>query len=107
MSQPTMVNHAALNNLAHQMDDLSQRACDVLQRYLDLAQHAHGSQILNGGAGDAHLNTTAQIHEAQMKIQNRFQAVNDLLRQGGTTYAGADEDNKSQILGLHSHIQFT
>jgi hypothetical protein len=41
-----------------------------------------------------------------MKIQNRFQAVNDLLRQGATTYTSTDEDNAQAVASVASHIRF-
>lgn len=103
---PTKVNHAAVVHLANQMDELSHRAQDVLARYSDAVQHAQSAQILNGTAGNANLVTGAEIHDAQMKIQSRFQAVNDLLRQGATTYTSADEDNAQAVASVGSHIRF-
>ena len=103
---PTKVNHAAVVNLANQMDELSHRAQDVLARYSDAVQHAQSAQILNGTAGNANLVTGAEIHDAQMKIQSRFQAVNDLLRQGATTYTSTDEDNAQAVASVGSHIRF-
>lgn len=104
---PTTVNHAAVVNLANQMDELSHRAQDVLARYEDAVQHAQSAQILNGSAGQANLVTSAQIKEAQLKIQSRFQAVNDLLRQGAGTYTSTDEDNAQQVASVGSHIRFS
>jgi uncharacterized protein YukE len=103
---PTTVNHAAVVNLANQMDELSHRAQDVLARYSDAVQHAQSAQILNGTAGQTNLVTGAEIHDAQMKIQSRFQAVNDLLRQGATTYTSTDEDNAHAVASVASHIRF-
>jgi hypothetical protein len=106
MSGPIKVDHAAVVNLANQMDELSHRAQDVLARYSDAVQHAHAAQILNGTAGSTNLVTGAEVHDAQMKIQSRFQAVNDLLRQGATTYTSTDEDAAQAVASVSSHIRF-
>ena len=102
----TVVNAAAVNNLANQMDELSHRAQDVLQRYEDIIQHAQSGQILNGAAGSANIVTGAQVKEAQLKIQARFQAVNDLLRSGASIYTVHDETNKGHIDGVTSALRF-
>ncbi len=103
---PTTVNHAAVVNLANQMDELSHRAQDVLARYSDAVQHAQSAQILNGNAGQTNLVTGAEVKDAQMKIQSRFQAVNDLLRQGAGTYTNTDDDNAHAVASVASHIRF-
>jgi WXG100 family type VII secretion target len=101
----TVVNHAALVSLANQMDELSHRAQDVLQRYESAVADAHGAHF-KGAAGTANLSTTADVKEAQLKIQHRFQAVNDLLRQGAASYTGSDEDNQSHIASVASSLRF-
>ena len=55
MSQPTHVNHGQVVSLANQMDELSHRAQDVLQRYEDVVTHAHAGGSLVGAAGSANL----------------------------------------------------
>ena len=60
-------------DLANQMDELSHRAQDVLQRYEDASSTRSPAQILNGGAGLANSKTGAEVKEAQLKIQTRFQ----------------------------------
>lgn len=104
---PTTVNHAAVVHLANQMGELSHRAQDVLTRYLEAVNHAQSGQILNGSAGLANVRTGQEVQEAQMKIQTRFQSVNDLLRQGAGTYTATDEDNAQQVASVGSHIRFT
>jgi hypothetical protein len=103
----TTVNHSAVVNLANQMDELSHRAQDVLARYEDAVQHAQSGQVLNGAAGLTNLKTGAEVKEAQMKIQARFQAVNDLLRSGAGTYTNTDEDNAHQVASVASSIRFS
>lgn len=100
----TVVNAAAVNHLANQMDELSHRAQDVLQRYEDVIQHAQSAQILNGSAGWANVSTGAQVKEAQLKIQSRFQQINDALRSGGSIYTSQDEDNKGHIEAVGASI---
>ncbi|GAB4978954.1 hypothetical protein [Mycobacterium avium] len=103
----TTVNHAAVVALANQMDELSHRAQDVLSRYEAAVQHAQSAQILNGAAGSTNLVTGAEIKDAQMKIQTRFQAVNDLLRSGATTYTSTDEDNAHSFASVAGSLRFT
>ena len=67
MSQPTHVNHGQVVSLANQMDELSHRAQDVLQRYEDVVTHAHAGGSLVGAAGSANLVSSAQIKEAQSR----------------------------------------
>ena len=105
MAGPIKVDHAAVVNLANQMDELSQRAQDVLARYSNAVQHAQSAQILNGTAGQTNLVTGAEIHDAQMKIQTRFQAVNDLLRGGASTYTNTDQDAAQAVASVASHIR--
>ena len=49
----------------------------------------------------------AEIKDAQMKIQTRFQSVNDLLRSGATTYTSTDEDNAHSVASVASSLRFT
>jgi uncharacterized protein YukE len=104
---PTTVNHSAVIALANQMDELSHRAQDVLARYEDAVQAAQSSQTLNGAAGNANITTGAEVKEAQMGIQTRFQMVNDLLRSGATTYTSTDEDNAHQVASVAGSLRFT
>jgi uncharacterized protein YukE len=106
MAAKTVVDAAAVNHLANQMDELSHRAQDVLQRYEDCIQHAQSAQILNGGAGWANISTGAQVKEAQLKIQTRFQQVNDQLRSGASTYTTVDDENKGHISGVGSSLRY-
>jgi hypothetical protein len=40
-----------------------------------------------------------------MKIQSRFQSVNDLLRQGAGTYTNTDHDAAQAVASVASHIR--
>jgi len=107
MSQPTHVNHGQVVSLANQMDELSHRAQDVLQRYEDVVTHAHTGGSLVGAAGSANLVSSAQIKEAQLKIQHRFQQVNDQLRSGANMYSNADDHNHQQIASIPGQMRWT
>ncbi|WP_431241071.1 WXG100 family type VII secretion target (plasmid) [Mycolicibacterium aichiense] len=101
------VDHGSVVALANQMDELSHRAQDVLARYEEAVNHAHASQALRGSAGSTNLVTGAEIKDAQLKIQARFQAVNDLLRSGATKYTGADEENAHNVASVAGSLRFT
>jgi hypothetical protein len=103
----TEVDHGSVVNLSNQMDELSHRAQDVMARYQDAVQHAQSAQVLNGAAGSTNLVTGAEIHDAQMKIQARFQAVNDLLRSGASTYTNTDESSAHEISSVAGSLRYT
>ena len=102
----TVVNHAALVNLANEMDELKHQAVSVMSRYEECFNHAQSSKAFAGDAGAASVVSGAQIHDAQMRIQQKFEQVNDLLRHGASTYTGTDQDNQHAIASLTSHIKF-
>lgn len=107
MSQPLHVDVAAVTSLANSMDELSHRAQDVLSRYQEAVQHGQAAQILNGKAGDTNVVTGEEIRAAQMKIQARFQNVNDLLRQNAGTYDNVDHDAAANVAQVASSLRFT
>jgi hypothetical protein len=107
MSQPTTVNHGSVVDLSNKMDELSHRAQDVLTRYKDAVEHAQSGQILNGDAGLANLKTGADVQEAQLKIQMRFQNVNEMLRGGASTYSNADQQNAHEVAAVAGSIRFS
>ena len=102
----TVVNHAALVNLANQMDELKHQGVSLMSRYEECFNHAQSSKAFAGSAGAASVVSGAQIHDAQMRIQQKFEQVNELLRHGAATYTGTDEDNTHAIQSVASHIKF-
>ena len=100
------VNAAQVHNLANTMDDISQRMQDVLNRYQQANEDAIAHQTMGGGAAQTSLVTGAEIHDAQTKMQHRFQQINDTLRQAGSHTANTDSDNKAAYQQVASHIQF-
>jgi uncharacterized protein YukE len=102
----TVVNHAAVVNLANEMDELKHQAVSLMSRYEECVNHAQSSKAFAGGAGAASVVSGAQIHDAQMRIQQKFEQVNDLLRHGAATYTGTDQDNQHAVQSLTSHIKF-
>ncbi|MEE6140373.1 type VII secretion target [Mycobacterium sp. 050128] len=107
MSQPIHVDQSSVVSLAGQMDELSHRAQDVLSRYSDLVQHGNSAQYLRGSAGSTNLVTAEEIHEAQNKIQSRFQSVNELLRSGASQYHNTDSEAQGHIASVAGHLRFT
>ncbi|KPN47691.1 WXG100 family type VII secretion target [Mycobacterium intracellulare] len=97
---PILVDAAAVTALSDQMQELKDEINSVLQRYEEVVNHTHQSGGFTGGAGIAHVTTTAQIKEAQDHTNARFEMINQLLRSGAQTYTQGDEDNRSQVLSL-------
>lgn len=103
---PIKVGASQVHTLANTMDDVSYRMQDVLTRYQDANEQAIAGQTMGGHAAMTSRVTGAEIKDSQMKIQTRFQAVNDTLRGGATQYTNMDQDNASNIASIASHIQF-
>lgn len=102
----TIANHSALVNLANEMDELKHQACGVMSRYEETFTHAQSSGAFAGGAGSASVSAGTEIHNAQMRIQQKFEQVNELLRHGAATYTSADEDNAQQAQNLVGHLKW-
>lgn len=100
------VNAANVHNLANTMDDVSQRMQDVLNRYQHANEEAIANQTMGGNAAMTSVATGAEIHDAQTKIQARFQQINDTLRQAGAHTTNTDQDNKAAYQQVASNIQF-
>jgi uncharacterized protein YukE len=99
----TKVHTDQVNHLVQQMDGLRQRANDILEQY-DQAYTHLASAGLRGDAGTANLTTSTHIKEAQMKINARFDQVNQVLHGGNVHYANAEADNAQQVQSLMRHV---
>src|ERR1700753_3786787 len=94
------VDAATLHTFAGRMDELSQRAQNVLQRYEEHSLQVHSSGTLNGAGGSTNLQTAAGVKEAQMRIQTRFQNLNDLVRHNATKFTNTDEQNAQSLAAI-------
>lgn len=100
------VNAANVHNLAGTMDDISARMQSVIGRYQAANEEAIANQTMGGGAAMTSLATGAEIHDAQMKIQNRFQQINDALRGAGSHTTNTDGDNRALYQQVAGNIHF-
>jgi uncharacterized protein YukE len=87
------------------MNDISQSIQSVMSNYDQHSTELHHSGGLQGAAGMGNLSTSAQILEAQARIQHRFQALNDLVRQAAHGYTSTDENNAQAIQAVVSHLR--
>ncbi|WP_375489203.1 WXG100 family type VII secretion target [uncultured Mycobacterium sp.] len=101
-----LVGHPQLVAFADQMDELSQRVQDVLQQYLNHSMELHSGGGLTGAAGTANIQTTQDVHDAQARIQARFQQLNDLVRQNAHGYANTDHNNQQTIAAVPGALRF-
>lgn len=99
----TKVHTDQVDHLVAQMDGLRQRAIDILQRYDDAYTHLSAA-ALRGQAGHANFVTSAQIKDAQAKIQARFEQVNQVLHGGNVAFANAEADNAQQVQSLLRYV---
>lgn len=100
------VGASELMAFAARMDELSTRAQSVLQRYEDANQQLSATGGLNGQGGTMNLKTSAEVHEAQMKIQTNFQNLNDLVRQNTNKYTHTDEQNGQTISSVAGALRY-
>jgi WXG100 family type VII secretion target len=101
-----VVVHSELVSFADAMRDISQSIQAVLSNYDQHSTELHHSGGLQGAAGTGNLTTSAQILEAQTRIQHRFNALNDLVTQAAHGYTSTDENNAQQIMQVASHLRY-
>jgi WXG100 family type VII secretion target len=101
-----VVGNSELLSFAEAMNDISQSMQAVLSNYDQHSTELHASGGLQGAAGMGNLSTSGQILEAQNRIQQRFQALNDLVRQAAHGYTSTDENNAQQIMQVASHLRY-
>jgi WXG100 family type VII secretion target len=101
-----VVGHSELMAFADAMDDISQSMQSVLSNYDHHSTDLHASGGLQGAAGQGNLGTSMQILQAQGRIQQRFQALNDLVRNAAHGYTSTDENNAQQIQSVASHLRY-
>jgi len=101
-----VVGNSELLSFADAMRDISQSMQAVLSNYDQHSTELHHSGGLQGAAGTGNLQTSAQIVEAQNRIQQRFNALNDLVTQAAHGYTSTDENSAHQIMQVASHLNF-
>jgi len=106
-SSAIKVDAAAVNDLANRMDELSSRAQSVLQRYEQSHSEIAAAGGFKGDAEAASTKTGLEIHAAQMKIQAKFQHVNELLRSNASRYTNTNEENASHIQQVAGGLRYT
>jgi hypothetical protein len=92
--------------LADQMDELSMRAQNVLAAYEEAQMNAQASGAFVGQGSTASVGTAGEVKAAQLKIQTKFQQVNQLLRDGTHHLNAADEQGHqmiTQVVGGLAH----
>lgn len=102
-----LVDAAQLNAFAARMDELSQRASSVLQRYQDHNAQLQSSGGFTGAGGTMNIKVTGEVFEAQTNLQTKFQNVNDTVRHQAGSYTNADETNASTLGSVHSALRYT
>jgi uncharacterized protein YukE len=99
----TKVHTDQVDHLVQQMDGLRSRAIHILEQY-DEAFTNLAQSGLRGDAGTANLTTSTHIKEAQVKINARFDQVNQVLHGGNVQFASAEADNAQQVQSLMRYV---
>ena len=99
------VGHEKMLTTANSLDELKQRACAVLDRYLHHSQDLQASQMLTGDAGSTNVVTAEEVQAAQMKIQTQWGHLIDMLRSNTHGYIQADQHNASQIGAIAGNLR--
>lgn len=101
-----VVGNSELLAFADAMDDISQQMQSVLSNYDHHSTDLHASGGLQGSAGTANLSTSAEILQAQSRIQHRFQALNDLVRQAAHGYTSTDQNSAHTISQVPGGLRY-
>jgi len=102
-----VVGHSELLSFADAMNDICQNMQAVMSNYDQHSQELHHSGGLQGAAGMGNLSTSGQILEAQVRIQHRFNQLNDLVRQAAHGFTSTDENNAQQIQSVVGHLRYS
>lgn len=107
MSQPEIhADSSVVVTLADKMDELSMRAQNVLAAYEEAQMNAQASGAFVGQGSGASVVTAGEVKAAQMKIQAKFQQVNQLLKDSTHNMNAADEQGHqliTQVAGGLAH----
>lgn len=106
MNQPILGNAAQMTGLAGQLNEISHTIVSALGEYEEAVHNASAATLV-GQAGSANVTTTAQIKDAAMKVQHRFQEINRLLTQSGGHMTNTDEENHQRLAQIPSQLQWT
>ncbi|MBV8860930.1 MAG: hypothetical protein JO082_11285 [Mycobacterium sp.] len=101
-----VVGHSELMSFADAMDEISLNIQTVLTHYDQHSTDLHASGGLTGAGGTANLTTSGEILQAQQRIQQRFQALNDLVRQAAHGYTNTDQNNAQQIQAVAGNLRY-
>jgi WXG100 family type VII secretion target len=101
-----VVGHSELLAFAEAMDDISQSIQSVMSNYDHHSNDLHASGGFQGAAGMSNLSTSGEILQAQARIQHRFQALNDLVRQAAHGYTSTDQNNAQQIQAVAGNLRY-
>jgi WXG100 family type VII secretion target len=101
-----VVGHSELLSFAEAMNDISQSIQAVMSNYDQHSTELHHSGGLQGDAGTSNLSTSGEILEAQNRIQQRFQALNDMVRQAAHGYTSTDQNSAQQIRSVAGHLHY-
>jgi hypothetical protein len=102
-----LLGQSAVLQTANTLDDLKHQAIDVLNRYYQHSQDLQAQGGLNGSAGTTNVVTAEEIQHAQMKIQNRWDQVIQLVRNAVASGADQDHQNAQHIAQVAGGLRFT
>ena len=89
---------------ANNLNGLKEMAISTLQNYLNSSYDVHGAGSWFGPAAGANINTAEEIHHAQMKVNNQWGQLIDVLRTEAAKYADREHQNASAIGGVATSL---
>ena len=85
---------------ANQLEELMHDTITTLRNYQNDAADLQAAGGLTGSAGTTNIGTTAEVHDASMKIQTHWGSIIDTLRGNTGKYQQTDHHNASQLASI-------
>jgi WXG100 family type VII secretion target len=92
-----------LRAVATQLDQLREHAEQTLNNYLAASHDIHGQGGWFGQAAAANINTTEEIHNAQMKLNTQWGELIGNLRAAADHYQTQEEHASQAVRGVSAH----
>lgn len=99
-----LVTPDQMRSAAQQLEQLRDQANATLQNYLNAAHDVHSSQGWYGLAASTNINTTEEIHNAQMKLTTQWGELINTLRQAADNYEHQEQSSQSTIAGVANSL---
>ena len=85
---------------ANQLEELMHDTIATLRNYQNDSLDLQAAGGLTGTAGNTNITTTAEVHDASMKVQTHWGSIIDALRGNTGKYQQTDHHNSTQLASI-------